>query len=256
MALFSSPLSAQRLDPEENLQDYKAVCGSALIGLLLGLFSVVAFVHPLLLLAPLAGILVNVYALRQLALASPPQVGWKAALIGLACSLICGISAPLQYGLHRRALRAEAVAIADEFFTALRENHPDAAYRLTQYPTTRAGRANPSRELMMDDNRSDLAHASMRRFTQEPPVSLILKLGKRARVRLYQHEEVWSDVTSEGVRDVYVITAGEGPRASSFFVRLGCTRTPDIGSGEAQWQVTKHEFISMPSEAMLDALGG
>jgi hypothetical protein len=256
MALTSSSLSAESLGPEDGLQDYKAVSGPAVVGLLVGFLSVIAFSHRLLILVPLVGVLVNVYALRQLALASPPLIGRKAALTGLACSLICGISALLQFALYQWEMRAQAVAIADEWFTALRENRPDAAYRLTQYPTTKAGRGSPSIEMTMDNERGQMFLKSVRRFTQEPPVAQLLKLGKRAHVRLYQHEDVWADRDLEGARNVYVVTVGDGPHAASFFVRLGCSRSQDVATGDWQWQITKYEFISMPSEEILDSLEG
>lgn len=248
--LSSSPHNELR-DIEEPLDDYRAVSGLAITGLLLGVCSVLALIHPVLWLLPLAGIVCDWLALRQMALASPPLLGRKAALIGMALSLIFGLSGPVQYWVHRRALRAEAIELADEWFTALRENQPEYAFRLTRQPTTKAARARPP---VADRGSQEEYLKALRNAVHEEPTELLLKLGKKAHVRLFQHDTVWRDEINEGVRDLYAVTVGKGSEAVSFFIRIGCSRSQNRGTGEWEWQLTKHEFISFPDPQVLEAL--
>lgn len=251
MPPVSSSLSTKPLDVEDLTDNYRPICVTAVGGLIIGLLSILALVHPLLWLLPLAGIVADWVALRQIATTSPRLLGRKAALVGMTLSLIFGLAAPIQHQIHRRALQADAIEVANEWFTALRENRPDYALRLTQQPTTKAARAKPPVPMaaMGED-----ALAPVRRATEEQPAALLLKLGKRAHVRLYQHEEVWSDESLQGVRDIYVVTVDENTNPVSFFVKLGCTRNQDLSNGEWQWQVTKREFVSFPSEGLKETL--
>jgi hypothetical protein len=248
----SNEAEAAALDGD--LGQYRAVSGLAVVGLLAGVFSVLAFVHQLLYLVPLAAIVINLLALRQIAEASPPLIGRKAALTGLALALIFVGSAPVQRAVHRRDLRAQSLQIAREWFTALRDDRPEVACRLSRLPTTAAMRAQSP--LKQFEN-GMLSLERIRKYVRESPVDLLLKLGKRAHVRLYAaNDDIWWDSEMEGVRDYYVVTVGQGPEAISFFILLGTTRTKEIGTGEWQWQVTKSEFVRTPPPELIDALGG
>lgn len=251
MSPISSALTTKPLDVEEPIESYRAICIAAVVGLILGLLSILALIHPLLWLVPLAGIATDWLALKHITMASPPLLGRKAVLVGMTLSLIFGIAAPVQYWIYRRALRADAIEVAEEWFTALRENRPDYAMRLTRNPTSKAARAKPPSPLptMGED-----ALAPVRKETQEQPAELLLKLGKRAHVRLYQHDEVWFDESAQGARDTYVVTVEDKTGPVSFFVKLGCSRSQDLSTGDWQWQITRHEFVSFPSQDLLDSL--
>ncbi len=222
-------------------------------GLIAGLFSATALIHPLLWLVAWLAIVVNALALRRIAALRPMLIGRKAALVGLASSLIFGISGPVQYLVHRRALRSEAMEIAQEWLTDLRENRPEMAHQMAQFPQTAMARA---KSPLPDYESGKVPLDPLRKFVREPPVDLLLKLGKRARIRWYANEDVWADRGSEGVRDIYAVTVGDGPQATSFFIRLGTTRLRDLATGEWQWQVSKHEFVSGPPAGLPESGGG
>lgn len=250
MPVSSSPQTEPR-DLEQPADDYRAVSALSITALLLGLCSVLALIHPVLWLVPLAAVLIAWLALRRIAVASPPLLGRKAALIGMTLALIFGLSAPIQDWLHRRVLRGEAIELADEWFTALRQNKPDYAVRLSRHPTSKASRERPP---TADSADRDGLLTEVKRVVREQPVELLLKLGNKAHVRHYQHEAVWWDERNEGARDIYVVTVGKGSEAVSFFVRIGCLRSQDLASGEWQWQITKHELIVYPDPTVVNAL--
>jgi hypothetical protein len=166
--------------------------------------------------------------------------------------LIIAIGKPIQIVMGDHELRGESLKIAEEWFTALQNNHPEVAHRLTKSPTTAEARAQPA----VKEYENTMLLDPLRKFCREPLVELLLKLGKRAHVRLYRHQESWEQQGSQGTRDFYVVTVGSGSDAVSFFVVLGTTRSRALNSGERQWQVTKYEFLHSPVTEIADALGG
>jgi hypothetical protein len=240
------------LAAEDELGQYRAVSGSAVAGLLLALFSILTYVHPLMWLVAVAAIVLNAVALKRIAETSPAPIGRKAALTGLALSLIIAIGMPLQINANDRELRLESLKIAEEWFTALRDNRPELAHRLTKSATTAETRAKPP----LDEYKNPMQMDSLRKFSREPLIELLLKLGKRAHVRLFEHDASWEQQGAEGTRDYYVVTVGNGPDAVSFFMELGTTRTRELTTGKWQWQVTKDEFLHAPVPEIAQALGG
>ncbi|HVX15802.1 MAG TPA: hypothetical protein VHC22_31760 [Pirellulales bacterium] len=251
MASPSSAAPAERIDHEDDSGDYRGVSALAVAAVILGVGSILAFVHPLLQLVPLSGVVIAALALRNIAALSPRLIGRKAALVGMTICLVCLLSAPIYRAIARRGLRAESTKIAEEWFGYLRENRPELAFRLTQYPSTKEARSKPGLEFPSNE----MMQESLRKFATQMPMNLLLKLGKRAHVRSYCNEEVWTDHDMDGVRETYVVTVGEPPMATSFFICLGTTRSKDLATGDWQWQITKHDFVTMPSEAMIDSIG-
>ncbi|HEV3345069.1 MAG TPA: hypothetical protein VG125_32130 [Pirellulales bacterium] len=253
MAPLTRPNETDYLAVDDNLGQYRAVSGLAVAGLLTGLFSILAFVHYLLYGVPLASIVINLLALRRIAEASPALIGRKAALTGLALALIFLIAAPVQEAVYDRDLHVQSLQVAEEWFRSLREDRPELAYRLTQFPTSAAMRQQDAvknyRGVMVLSER-------LQKYLRESPIELLLKLGKRAHVRFCANQDIWSEREMEGVRDYFVVTVGKGPQAVSFFISLGLTRTKDVGTGEILWQITKAEFVDMPTPELRDALGG
>ena len=78
--------------PDPDLAEYRPVSGWGVAALLVGLVSAAASAHPLLWCLPLAGVVVSLIALRRIARSEIKLLGRKAALIGLAFSLIYGIA--------------------------------------------------------------------------------------------------------------------------------------------------------------------
>ena len=252
MTPLARPNKAETAAIDDDLGQYRAVSGLAVVGLLAGLLSIVAFVHYMLYLVPLVAIVINVLALRQIAEASPPPIGRKAALAGLALALIFIGAAPIQRAVNRHDMHARSMQIAREWFTALRDDRPEAAYRLAQFPTTAATREESPLKTFQSGM---MPWERLTKYAHESPVELLLKLGKRAHVRWCANEDVWTSNEMQGVRDFFVVTVGKGPEAVSFFILLGTTRTQEMGTGEWQWQVSKAEFLHMPTRELIDALG-
>lgn len=228
------------------LPDYRAVSGLAVAGLLLGLAAVLAFIHPVLWLVPLAAVVICGLALRQIAAQPSALVGRRAALVGLAAALICGISAPVQYFLYRYQLRAEAISVAGEWFTAVREDRPFVAHQLSMPPESRW----TLDDAAMVSRYSSEAGGGLQSYAEKPTVRMLLALGKQCRVRYYEHVGIRSDSTSENVLDIYAVTVESQGKRVSFFIRVSMIRSYNLAANAWQWRVSQTEFIQAPPGQM------
>lgn len=222
------------------LPDYRAVSGLAIGGLLLGLASLLAFVHPAFWVVPLAAVATCSVALRQLT-REATLVGRRAALIGLAVALICGISSPIQFFIFRYQLRVEAIRTAREWFTALREDRPWAAHQWTLSPEGRWS---------LDDAGLVAKYAAepdrLKSYAENPTVHLLLSLGKQCRVRLYEHVGVVSGNGGDNVLDVYSVTVNQDGRRVSFFIRMSLSRSYNLATNHWEWRIATADFIHAP----------
>ncbi|HEX5446770.1 MAG TPA: hypothetical protein VFW87_23330 [Pirellulales bacterium] len=250
---MSEVQSAEERSSEEGvlLPEYRAVSGSAVAGLLLGLAGILAFVHPVFWSVPLAAVVVCGIALRQVAAQSSALVGRRAALIGLAVALICGISAPLQFFLYRYQLRVDAARTANEWFTAIRENRPYVAHQLTLLPEARWSLDEAG---LVKRYAGDAA--GLRSYVEKPTVQLLLTLGKQCHVRYYEHVGMRSDPSSQNVLDIYAVTVESQGRRVTFLVRVSLIRSYHLATKSWQWRVSQTEFIQAPPGEMGVNFGG
>ena len=97
-------IASEQID--RGVAEYRPISGWALAALFIGLVSFVALFHPLLWSVPMAGVVVSLIALLRISHADVPLVGRKAALIGLAFSLLYGVAAPARVASRDYWLRA------------------------------------------------------------------------------------------------------------------------------------------------------
>lgn len=223
------------------LPEYRAVSGLAVGGLLLGLASVLAFVHPTLWAMPVVAVVVCGLALRRLAAERSTLVGRRAALIGLAAALICGISSPIQYFVSRYQMRADAIRAARVWFTALREDRPWAAHQLTLWPEGRWS---------LDDaglvGKYTAEPDRLKSYAKNDAVRLLLTLGKQCHVRHYENVGVVSTIGGQDVIDIYAVTVEHEGRRVTFFVRTVLFRSYNLATGTWEWRVAAADFVRAP----------
>lgn len=223
------------------LPEYRAVSGLAVGGLLLGLASVLAFVHPTLWAMPVVAVIVCGLALRRLASEGSTLVGRRAALIGLAVALICGISSPIQYFSFRYQMRADAIRAAREWFTALREDRPWAAHQLTVSPEGRwsLDDAGLVGKYTADPDR-------LKSYAKNDTIRLLLTLGKHCHVRHYENIGVVTTMGGQNVLDIYAVTVEYEGRRITFFIRIGLFRTYNLATGKWEWRISTADFVRAP----------
>ncbi len=121
-------IASEHLDP--GVAEYRPISGWALAALFIGLLSFVALLHPLLWSVPMAGVVVSLVALRRISRSDVPVVGRKAALVGLAFSLLYGVAAPARVASRDYWLCARAERLANTFMDLIRSRKTAEAYAL------------------------------------------------------------------------------------------------------------------------------
>jgi hypothetical protein len=228
--------SKMRIPEEADAVAYRAVSGLALLGLLLGVFSAVALMVPLLWIAAIAGVIVNVVALRRIATHSPALIGRKAALVGVTLSAIFFAAIPADLLTYRWLLRDEARKYAATWFDYLRAGEPHKAYELTVGPMIRDRVDDSLWEFFREgsDERSMLVN-----FLRKPAVGALMALKDKATVRYYDTESQWSEKETDHVYQTYAVTYPDSEGLKTFFVGLVLDRTAESHTKHAFWQITR-----------------
>ncbi len=165
--------------PDPDLTAYRPVSGWGVAALLVGLASAVALAHPLLWSVPLVGVVVAVIALRRIRRSEIKLLGRKAAIVGLAFSLIYGVAAPAHLLSRNHWLAARAQRLADEFIELVRTHQVDRAFALT---LKSAETYSPRRRPMPGENPETAPKTQEEAFLAEPPVSTLVSLGTKAHI--------------------------------------------------------------------------
>jgi hypothetical protein len=205
-----------------DLPDYRPVCVPAAIGLGLGIFSFVAFLHPVLWIWPLCGVITCAYALYCIA-NSERLLGRTAALCGLFLSLLFGIAAPARTFIYNWRQESEARKFAEEWFAALLAGNVHA-----NLPEVYAQSA-------------DLRQ-SLKAYSEVPEIAALLHLGSRATARHFQTESVTSDTRQNLVEEVFAVTYDEGGKKKSFFIRVPLWRNlTTTNTAPRAWRIQSPE---------------
>lgn len=222
--------------------EYRPVNPLAVVGLLAGLASVLAFAHPLLWLLPALGALISAWALRSMATAASEQVGRKAALIGLTLSLLFGAASVTRLTFFTWQLRVETRQLAQQWFEALRDGNP---YRADQFGRSPAGRVEREDDLLAryaePEERQHLLE-----YLEEPAVRMLLSLGKYAQVRYFANELTDALSAQPAVVDIYAVSVQRGGQTTSCFVELVWTRNIEYGTNKWYWLLKRSKFLSKP----------
>jgi hypothetical protein len=228
--------SKMRIPEEADAVAYRAVSGLALLGLLLGLISALALLVPAFWTAAIAGIIVNVVALRRIAARSPALVGRKAALVGVTLSAIFFAAIPADWLTYRWLVRNEAQKYAATWFDYLRAGQPHKAYELTVGPMSRD---------RVDDNLWEFfregteERAMLAGFLRRPAVGALMALKNKATVRYYDTESQWFDKESDHVYQTYAVTYPDSEGLKTFFVGLVLDRMAESRTNHAYWQISR-----------------
>jgi len=220
---------------EEEIEQYRALSGSALIGLILGLLSCVAVIDPWLAAVPIVGIFCSVSALWRISRNTPVLVGRTVARIGLGLSIFFLIAPPAHRYVHRRLIRDEARQFAAAWFDMLADGEPHKADQLTLDPQYRQP---------LDDRlwafygEGPHWRTRLEEYVAEPAVRALIELGDDARVRYYETSGQRYHGGREQVIQTYAVTYDDSEGKKTFFVELQLHRHR-LESGQANWQIVR-----------------
>ena len=237
MAEVERGLSESSRVEAEELPNYRPVSVPAMVGLLLGLASPLAVLHPVVWFVPALAVVVNAYALLSID-RSGPVIGRSAAAWGLALALLFGTLAPARVYSYDYFQKQDARRFAGAWFEFLRRGEPHKAYQLTLAPTERT----------LDDEHLTTAYRDipalregLKRYVETPLVRTLLALGERAEVRRYDTEKAATDKRNDLVEEVYAVTYEEDGQTKSFFIKLTLVRNLKDLQGPPRWHLQSAE---------------
>jgi hypothetical protein len=212
---------------DADVLEYRAVSGLAVASLLAGLISLVAILAPIFWIVPLLSIFTSFIALFRINAAGPTVLGRRAALLGLALSIVSLTAIVTEMVSARWWLAYDAQRVSQEWLDALGRGKRHEAHELCLIP-----------ELRLQPN-SAQAKADFKRFMSDPLVRTLLALGKRFDARYYETEQLTRDDEQDMdvVTLVYAVTFAEAGKKKSFFVRFRLERTVERFTRRCQWRI-------------------
>lgn len=229
--------------------DYRAVSISAVAGLLLGLASVSAFLHPLLWLIPLLAAGVCLFALAQLRRYAPGLTGRGAAVTGLSLALVFGIAAPIHAALHRAMIDREAKRVGLLWLADVRAGKLYEAHQMTVDPEVRL----PVTDNLAASYRElPKAQADYENFEKSELIRELGSLPGSVQARFYKIETYFEAGNRLRVQAVFALYDQQGQPLKQPFIRLGLHRMRNGATGETAWWVVpleKHLHAEISSAA-------
>lgn len=219
---------------EPDAIQYRAISGLAAGALALGLIAPIAFAAPALWVVPILGVASSVLALRRVASYAPALLGRKAALAGLALSVLFGVAAPTSWLVYRWELRNEARRFGAFWFDFLLKNEPHKALQLTENHQLRQPLDDSLWEFYPKGSES---RTRLEQFLHDKTVRTLLALGDKAIVRYYDTERHGKDIGRDTVLQTYAVTFQSEGEPTTFFVALEMDRFPVPATGRAYWRV-------------------
>ncbi|MBL9124293.1 MAG: hypothetical protein JNG90_11720 [Planctomycetaceae bacterium] len=224
-----------------------SVSALAVVALVVGVLSFLAFVNPVMWFVPLLGLGISLVAIWRVNQYWPELAGGALAWAGLGLALLAGVAAPTQNLVRTSIAAYEAQQYADLFFEYLRKDEPQHAFQMTLESEVRQ----PFDERLWEKYRASGERTkALREFVDEPTVRALLALGDRAQVRYYERERHERRAAQELFMNVYAVTwTDDAGQKRSFFVRLALVRRRDT-NGEMGWYARIGGPIRPPAFAL------
>jgi hypothetical protein len=228
--------------------EYRSLTPAAVVGLILGLLAPVAFLSPLLVAVPLAGLVFSLMALRQISTSEGAVIGRPAAMAGLILSTICAAAIPAQAVGMRWLANRQAQPFALEWFRLLAEQHPQEAIEMTVAPE---GRQVPGPSLINYYSSDETAHQRLQDFVSDRWIRTLLALGDKAKVRFYKDAGFVRLSSGRGqVLQFYAVTFRESPddEPTTFFMQLQLEKSRSTATSPGGWRLVEYKGGVRPDQ--------
>ena len=201
---LDAPVEYQDLETAD--AGYHSVSALAVVALVIGLLSPLAFVHPLLWTLPIAGCALAGVAMLRIDRSQGALIGRKAAIIGLALSIFCALGAVTQAATRRLWLAHRAERMADRLIELLSEGKSYEAHQLWARPQFRFPPGSDYQALYTDHPGATKDHEE---FLNREVIRDLLTLGEHADVEHQKTELTYSGPEGDYLM-VYYHLAGPG----------------------------------------------
>jgi len=219
----------------EPASPYRAVSGLAVVSLLSSFLTPLALLRPVFWLMPLVTCVLGVLALRRIRRYEPPLVGRPLAIVALAVGLLFGLGGPARWLSYGWTIRAQAIAVADQWFAHLRQDDPVRAFQPTLTPAERHNLGDDPWEVF---RRNPEERRKLRIWMTRPLVRTLLELGPRATARLYRVRDHLRMASGDTVTLVYAISyRDDRDRLRTFFADVMVARRVRPDQGDVTWQI-------------------
>ncbi len=215
--------------------EYRPVSGLAVLGLVLGVLSVGAFLAPALWgLAGLAAA-INLVAWRRIAASGAPMLGMRAAILGLCLSATFGVGAVSEHLMTRWIIFHQGDQFARRWFQLLGNDQLHLAARLEMDPQTR--RSAPETDINNPLDAQAVETFSPLEAGHQPVVKRLLALGRRARVEYLDTAELRTGAAGDNLVVIYRVTYEEPEGEQTFDVEMAMSRDRSVSPAAAGWRV-------------------
>jgi hypothetical protein len=130
-------------DEVEETNEYRSLSVLAIMSFIAGLASPLAFGHPLLMVVPLAGVVISLLALRQIAANEGVMAGRWAALAGLVLCVVFAVAPFTREYVLRTVRTKQATEFARSWINLVLNGNTESAFRLTTDSTRPARQPEP-----------------------------------------------------------------------------------------------------------------
>lgn len=240
----SRPVSSPVLNSGDSEQsiEYRSLSITALLALVLGLLSPLFFGAALLILVPLAGIVLSIFALRQIATSEGALAGHWAAIVGLVLSSAMLVAPYARDYVIRNMRTQQAEAFTRDWLSMLTAGHAKDAFRLTRTSTQGTPPPEPGQKTPPTD--------PFETFMAYPIVKNLSAAGAGATIRLVDtigyDPQAFPHVF---VNQVYeVIPAGKSD-TQPIKVRIAVERARVAKEGRSRWMVWAFDDGEKPNPA-------
>jgi hypothetical protein len=231
-------ISAFQAEDLDQVANYRAMSGLALVSLLFGLASPLCFAAPVFLAIPLFGTALSLVALRQIARSDGGLAGRWAAAAGLALSVASGAAATSHAQTTRYLHTRHASQLGYQWLGLLVSGHEEEAYKLT-VESTRSAPPEPPANLPG----SAPSEPPFDRFLNNSLVKGLASTGGQANIRLvqtltYEPQPNRQCIVQQHYRVVASSAASGTPSGSppiDAILTLQCSRLP--GESRLHWMV-------------------
>lgn len=231
------------VDAADPLADYRPISPLAIVALLAGLSSSLAFADPLLLFVPVASAVLAGIALSRFRHSRIPMLGRSAAVLGLMFSVLFGSWAAVGTWTRQRVLLREAEGIGRQWLELVRDGKFYEAHQLHLSQRDRAAPDKPLDKFYREKKPMDIAaHTNL---TTELMTSRDVFLGselrqldRQATFRLLDHESRRVGKEDE-VTQHYVVESDLNGQHKILNVELILKRTGFSYVRESQWLIDR-----------------
>lgn len=224
-------------DVADEIQDYRPLCGLAMVGLILAILSVAAYFGPALWALPFVAVIVNVLALRRIAAEAPRLGGRKAAVVGLVLALFLGSAAVAMHTTRVNLETSEAQFVIDRWFATLKSGDVPRAHQLMIDYQERKGEGDLAAYYQKDENLRKQV-AAMR---ANPLYALVLDPAKQ--VTPYWESTLENNVTNyqQWTVELYKLKYVEDGQEKSTMVKVTVQRRKPYSYRAHDWKVSSME---------------